>query len=156
MASILQVPEGGVEKIDLQFTYSPGRLYEIMEPYGEGGRRAYAFSHLTSDVLFPFVYAFLFGIAISYTIQRAFPSDSWIQRLNLVPFALLLVDFLENISLVILLLSYPSRMLWLAGLAGWSTALKWVLSGASVILPFVGLVLWIVRRIRKKGDASRR
>jgi hypothetical protein len=153
MSSTLQVPEEGVEKIDLQITYSPEKLYEIMEPYGEEGRKAYAISHLTSDVLFPIVYLFLFGTAISYTFQRAFPSESWVQRLNLVPFALLLVDFLENTILVILLLSFPTRMIWLARLAGWVTGFKWVLSGISVLLPFIGLLLWIVRRIRKGGDA---
>ena len=160
MSSTLQLPEEGVEKIDLQFTYSPGKLYEIMEAYGEQGRKAYAISHLTSDVLFPFVYAFLFGTAISYTFQRAFPSGSRAQRLNLVPIVLLMVDFLENIGLVILLLAYPARMMWLATLTGWSTALKWVLSGASVILPLIGLVVWIAGRpsvrIRKQGTRDDR
>jgi uncharacterized membrane protein YeiB len=154
MSSLFPMFNEGVEKIDLHFTYSPIELYEHIEPYSDEGRKAYAISHLTSDVLFPLIYAFLFGAAITYFYQRAFRQDSWLQRLILVPFVLLLVDILENIGLFILLQTYPVRMLWLARLTGWFTALKWTLSSFVILLLLFGLVIWIVRGSYKSSGTN--
>jgi hypothetical protein len=149
-ANLLDVPEQGVEPIDTQFTYSPARLYEIMAAYGEDGRRGYALSHLTADVIFPLVYSFFFGTAISFTFRGAFLADSRLQMLNLTPFALLVVDLLENTLLVILLLAFPAPLTILAAAAGAVTAVKWLFSGAVVLLVVVGLALWAYRLINRK------
>ena len=154
---MLQVPKEGVEAIDTQLGYTPARLYEIMEDYGETGRRGYAISHLTADLIFPLVYTFFFGTAISYTFRRAFSPHSALQRLNLVPFGLFTVDLVENSLLVILLLSFPARLEGLAWAAGVVTAVKWMFSTAVVLLVLVGLVGWAVAAVKKwqgKGQAQ--
>ena len=143
----LGVPDD-VQKIDLLFGYTPQQLYRIMQEFGQVGRRAYALNHLTSDVIFPLVYAFLFSTAISYTFVRAFPPSSWLQYINLLPFGLLVVDFIENFSLVALLLTYPQKLTVLAGFAGAVTALKWVLSFLSVAASITGLAAMLFRKYK--------
>lgn len=156
MSSLIEDPAGELEKIDTKLYYSPAELYEIMEPYGAQGRRVYALSHLTADVFFPLVYAFFFGLLIANIFQRAFPKDSWAQRLNLVPFMLLIFDLVENLGIVILLLSYPTQMVGLARLTGLVTSLKWILAGITVILPLAGAVVWLIRSLRGRslGDSA--
>jgi len=150
-ANLLDIPDEGVESIDTKMYYSPAELYDMMEAYGEVGRRGYAQSHLTADLIFPLVYSFFFGTAISFTFLRAFPAESGFQMLNLVPFGLFAFDLLENTLLVILLLSFPAQLTVLAFAAGVVTAVKWLFSAASVLLPFIGLGAWVVRLLRRRG-----
>ena len=148
-SDVLGVPEEGVETIDLQFTYSPQELYRMLENYGEQGRRVYAISHLSSDVIFPVIYAFLFSLSITYTFRRAFSLSSPLQKFKYLPFLLLGFDLLENILLVILLLAFPQPLTALALMAGLVTAIKWILSGLVVLLPFVGLFAWLIKSLRR-------
>ena len=156
VSSLIEDPAGELEKVDTKLYYSPAELYEIMEPYGDQGRRVYALSHLTADVLFPLVYAFFFGLLISYLFQRAFPKEFWVQRLNLVPFGLLIFDLIENVGVVILLLAYPTQMVGLAHLTGLVTSVKWILAGITVALPLAGLVVWFISSLRGRspGDSA--
>jgi hypothetical protein len=154
VSSLIEDPAGELESIDTKLYYSPAEFYEIIEPYGDQGRRVYALSHLTADVLFPLVYAFFFGLLIAYIFQRAFPKDSWVQWLNLVPFMLLIFDLIENVSVVILLLAYPTQLEGLARFAGIITSLKWILAGITMVLPVAGGVVWLYRSLsgRFLGD----
>ena len=156
MSSLIDDPAGELEKIDTKLYYSSAELYEILDAYGDQGRRVYALSHLTADVLFPLVYAFFFGLLIAYIFQRAFSKDSWVQRLNLVPFLLLIFDLIENVSVVILLLAYPTQMAGLARLTGLVTSVKWILAGITVALPLLGVVGWFFRNLRGRslGDSA--
>lgn len=154
MSSLIEDPAGELEKIDTKLYYTSAELYEILDAYGDQNRRVYALSHLTADVLFPLVYAFFFGLLIAYIFQRAFSKDSWVQRLNLVPFLLLIFDLIENVSVVILLLAYPTQLEGLARFAGIITNLKWILAGITVVLPVAGGVVWLYRSLsgRFLGD----
>jgi hypothetical protein len=156
VSSLIEDPAGELESIDTKLYYSPAEFYEIIEPYGDQGRRVYALSHLTADVLFPLVYAFFFGLLIAFFFQRAFPVDSWVQRLNLVPFGLLIFDLIENLGVVILLLAYPTQMVGLAHLTGLVTSVKWILAGITVALPLAGLVVWFISSLRGRspGDSA--
>lgn len=151
MSAIIEDPTGELEKIDTKFFYTSTELYEILDAYGDQGRRVYALSHLTADVLFPLVYAFFFGLLIAYIFQRAFPKDSWVQQLNLVPIMLLIFDLIENVSVVILLLAYPTQMEGLARFAGIITSVKWILAGITVALPVAGAAVWLIRSLRGRS-----
>ena len=149
MSSLIESPVEDLESIDTKFYYTPEEFYEIIEPYGDQGRRVYALSHLTADVLFPLVYAFFFGLLIAFIFQRAFLKDSWVQRLNLIPFALLIFDLIENLGVVILLLGYPTLMVGLASFTGVITSLKWILAGITMVLPLIGVIVWVYNRLTR-------
>ena len=143
MDRLIGAPEG-IQKIDTQFIYSAEQFYDIIEPYGDHGREMYALSHFSADLVFPFAYAFLFGVWITMAFDTLFTPDSWLQRLPLTPFALLVLDLLENTLVSILLLVFPLRLDWLVNLAGGVTAFKWLLSGATVVLAVGGTLAWFV------------
>ncbi len=147
---LLGVPEEGVTAIDTRLYYTPAELYGMMDAYGEQGRVGYALNHVTADLLFPLVYSFFFGTAISFLFLRAFTHNSRIQRLNLTPFALLAVDLVENISLLVLLLAFPAPLRGLAFAAGIVTAIKWLLSGVTLLLVLFGLAAWLFKRVKSR------
>jgi len=150
---LLNIPED-VESIDTKLYYTPADLYSILEAYGQQGRQGYAISHITADLIYPIVYAFFFATAISFTFVRVFPRNSRLQMLNLVPFGLASIDLLENITLIILLLSFPSPLTPLAFAAGVITFIKWAAVAVTIAIPLVGLTLWLVRLTRKGIGAS--
>ena len=141
---------GDVGSVDMRFFYGPDDVYEIAEAYGEHGRQAYVRARLTFDVIWPLVYTFFLATAISYVFLRAFSSDHWAQLLNLVPVGGLLFDYLENISISIVMSAYPTRLNWLASLTAVFTPIKWLLVNGSFVVLLAGLLVWAFKWIRRK------
>jgi hypothetical protein len=139
-----------VGAIDLTFGASPETLFEKVAAYGEQGRNAYRIFALTADVGYPIVYSIFLGLAITWFFRRAFPAGSWLQWLNLVPFAALVFDILENLGIVGLLSTYPQQLTWLAYLTIILNVIKWIFAGGSVILVFIGLIGALVETLKKK------
>jgi hypothetical protein len=143
----------GVEEelamLDLRFKYSPEEAYLAIDSFGESGRKVYIISSLTADSLFPVSYSLLFSISLTLLYQRAFPTENLIQRFHLFPFGILVFDFLENFSVVIMMLAYPLRLSWLARLASIFTMSKWSALASTIVLVLVGLVGLMVVKNRK-------
>jgi len=138
-----------VGAIDLTFGASPETLFEKVAAYGEQGRHAYRIFALTADVGYPIIYSIFLGLAVTWSFRRAFPAGSWLQRLNLVPFAALVFDILENLGIVGLLSTYPQQLVWLAYLTIILNIIKWIFAGGSVFLLFIGMVGLLFAKLKK-------
>ncbi len=147
--SRIQALSGGVGPLDLQFSYTPETAYEMLTAYGEG-RMFYALIQVTADVVYPVVYTLLFSLLLTYLFQRGFPGNAALQRLALLPFGAMLADYLENIGIVTLLLSYPAQLPAVAQAASLFTTLKWLSVGAVLALVVVGLAALALKRLYRK------
>jgi hypothetical protein len=136
---------------DARFSYTPSNLDTLFNAYGSSGRKLYAFSEITIDLIYPILYTLLLSLLISLIFTKAFPNSIWPQRLSLLPFIILLHDYAENFSLVILALRYPNRIDWLAKMASLFTSIKWIVAGLSIILIVLGLVALAIRYIKPSG-----
>lgn len=143
-----EVYSAGVGSVDLRFFYSAVEVYEIAEAYGDAGREAYVRARLTFDTAWPLIYTFFLSVTTGFLFRKALPENSPWLKINLLPVAAMLFDYLENISISVVMLAYPSRLTFLAGLTAVFTAVKWVLVGASFAALFVGLVLLGVKRLQ--------
>ncbi len=128
---------------DLSFYYSAADLYRMAEAYGEQGRSAYIQARFTFDLVWPLVYTFFLVTAISWLFKQAFPAQSIWQQANLLPILGMIFDYLENISTSLVMWRYPAQTMFVAGLAGIFTALKWILIGSSFIILIFGLAVAI-------------
>lgn len=130
--------------LDLAFQYTPERVYQLFDALGPAGRRLYLYNELTVDLAFPFVYGLLACLGLIFLLRKAFPPDSSTQKLALLPLAMTLADYGENIALAVVLLHYPERWTSTAQLANLLTLLKWGLGAVGVILALVALgrILW--------------
>lgn len=148
-ASKAEASSGGAESPDTSFFYTAGDLSRMAEAYGEQGRQAYIHARFTFDLLWPLVYTAFLCTSLSWLNRKAFPGDSPWQRMNLVPLAAMLFDFLENISTSLVMAQYPAPVPLAAALAPFFTLAKWILVMGSFVLLIIsaGAALW--RRLRK-------
>jgi len=150
-AAKAEVYSGEIGSPDTSLFYTAAELYRFAEAYGLQGRSAYIRARYTFDVIWPIVYLAFLVTAISWLVKRADLNwNSW-GRLNLLPVAGVLFDFLENISAATVMARYPQKTAVIDHLAGVFTLVKWVFVGGSFIV-LVGLVMiTLARRIQKKA-----
>jgi hypothetical protein len=126
-----------LQPLDLQFSYSPERAYELLSAYSETERFYYMIAELTLDVVYPLVYGTLLSF-ILYMLHNNF-------RIAKLPYDVVVIDYLENIGIVIMLINYPTRINWLASITGVFTTLKWLFLAAIFVL-----VLWgLLKKLKK-------
>lgn len=138
------------ETLDTMSAYSPEEAYNLFSNYGESGRNYYIIIELTLDIIYPLITALLFSLSTLYTFQRAFPGKSGIHNLAVIPFGVMLADYLENFCIVLMLLNYPRELTNLARLSNIFTNIKFVLSPVELLLVIIGLIGWLIQFIRTK------
>jgi hypothetical protein len=141
---------GDVSSPDTSFFYSPDDLYSMAEAYGPEGRAAYVRARLTFDVVWPLVYFWFLGTALSFVFGRATSPDSPWRYANLAPLFGLIFDYLENVATSVVMARYPHPSPLFATMAPLFTATKWVFVGGSFALLVIGLILWVVRRLKER------
>lgn len=132
---------GAQGALDLRFFSMPGRMFEMIESYGEYGRAFYRSTELTVDLLHPILYTLGLGLLISWLFQRGYKPDEKMLRMNVVPVGAWFFDLLENLGIVILLSSFPAQWAPVAWLTTIFTMIKWIFAGASMLLILLGLVM---------------
>ena len=133
----IQSTPGAAGPIDLQFFYTPEKVYGMIASYGDEIRASYRTFELTGDIAYPVVYTLFFSLAITWLFQRGFPADSNMHKYNVVPFGAWLFDLFENLCIVAMLSIYPSTPAALAWLATIFTMTKWLF-----IIPTALLLLY--------------
>lgn len=148
---LMQDDRGGNQPLDMMLFATPDKLFAMLERYGEGIRLFYRNVELTVDILYPIVYLFFFGLAISWLFQRGFAPDSPMRKFNITPLGAWFFDLLENITIVTLISIFPSQPAALGWLLFLFSSVKWLFAFASVALVLVGLVMAIKNGFRKQG-----
>jgi hypothetical protein len=137
---------GGVPILDMRLSYTPEEAYHLFTALGAAGRQADRTLHLVPDILFPICYALLFAFASAWFLVRLLPLDHPLQWLSLTPLISGLADILENLSLVISSLAYPSRIDWLVQVASLLTKIKFALMPVGVVFLSAMIVVWFIRK----------
>lgn len=149
-----EVYSGEVGSPDTSLFYTASDLYRFAEAYGPVGRAAYIRARFTFDVIWPLVYLAFLATAISWLVNRAnLGWDTW-GRLNLLPVAGVIFDYLENGSAAIVMARYPQPTAIIDHLAGLFTLLKWIFIAASFgfLLVIAGIAL--IRMIKTGRKSS--
>jgi hypothetical protein len=149
----IEAASGGVGPIDLQFFYTPEKVYSMIAAYGEAGRADYRMFELTGDLIYPIVYTLFFALLVTWLFQRGFARDSRMQKMNVIPLGAWLFDLLENLGIVTLLSIYPSTPAVLAWIAALFTLVKWLFAAATILLILIGLVMALKNGFRKQAEA---
>lgn len=136
----------GGKILDMEFNYSPDRAYQILEAYGAEGRAFFVSTLAVIDTFTPILMNLFLAMTISVVFRQAFPSDSRLQKLNLLPFVAMLGDYFENLGIVLMIRAYPARVDVLVRFAAFSTNTKFVFTFASGLCILIGLVIWFIKR----------
>jgi hypothetical protein len=116
---------GAGESLDTRFWYTPQEAYRLLGSGDASSRLASVRSHLTADLLYPLVYGSLLSALLSALTGSRGESSSLLSLLPLLPWAVVVADLLENVSVVVPSLAYPVHLDVLARLSGLFTAAKW-------------------------------
>lgn len=138
---------------DTSLFYTASDLYAMAEAYGSTGRAAYIRARFTFDVIWPLVYLAFLVTAISWLVKRSDLTWGRWGRLNLLPVAGLVFDFLENISAATVMSRYPQTTAVLDHLAGVFTLIKWVFIAGSFIAAVVLTVLALVKAVQTRKSS---
>ena len=128
------------DAIDITFGFDPQHTLSLVEAYGDAARAYYAQMEMTTDLAFPTVSAFLFGIILT----MLFRGQSMV-RAQLLPFASMFLDYSENICILSMLYSYPQQSIYLATLCEIFKMLKWLTLSVVLILVVYGILMKLFR-----------
>lgn len=134
----------GQETLDMDPSFSSGSTYERLEAFGDTGRELYMRTMLTVDLIFPlsmFLFLYLFSKYVSqyWRLKKAL---SW--TLLSLPVVYLSLDFLENLSIFLILKNYPEQLDYLASNIGYLTTGKRLAMLFAIIIP---LALMMVAKL---------
>lgn len=130
--------------IDSTFGFSPQKTLDTVEEYGESARAYYMMVELTIDLAYPVVYSLLLAVTITIIYRKLL--DRPVNYLNLLPFAILAFDYLENVTIILLLRHYPEQSVAMATLCELFKLVKWLLFGLVLFIIFYGLARLLFRR----------
>ena len=127
--------------LDLQFHYTAVEAYLRLELMGQELRDSYMKCLLIFDMLYMVIYTLLVSRTLLYLWGH--------QKLDWVCMAVLFSDFLENISVLYLLNTFPVYSFKGGFLASFFTTTKWVFVGMIIMLLLGGLFRTILGKIGK-------
>jgi hypothetical protein len=131
----LRALAGGEPVLDLRPGFGPAEAYDLLSRLGAAGRTSYLTMLWTVDLLLPA----LFGAALWSALGAGA-----LVRWRWLALAAAAFDYLENVALSALILSFPRPHPLLAILAGLLTAAKFSLYALAVACAAAGM--WMARR----------
>lgn len=132
---LANISSSGVLPLDLHFSYSPDEAYQVLAQFSTDELRRYMMTELTVDVFYPVAYALLLSFLLFKLSQKV--------AISMVPIAVLVFDYLENLGIVTMIQYYPQKLSNVATITSLFTSLKWSLVVLSVIL----IILFLVKKL---------
>lgn len=140
------VPAEGPPILDMRFGFSSDKAYDTLEAFGEKGRALYLEMLLVADAVYPLIYGLLLIFLASFFLKRILKPGNEFRVINLLAVDAVIFDFLENASIASMIIQFPQRIDYIAGLASAFNVLKWIMAGLAVLLVLVSAVIFIARR----------
>jgi hypothetical protein len=133
----------GSGRADESFRFLKSVVYQDFPLRGVNGLELYAISEWTLDLVFPFVYGFLF----IFLLIRLYPAGK-AEKLIVLPVLIGLLDFGENAAIAYLALTFDETVSSLVYLASALTAAKIIV----LIVCLIALIAGAINSIRR-GDS---
>ncbi|MCP4188605.1 MAG: hypothetical protein GY763_13460 [Gammaproteobacteria bacterium] len=137
----------GMKIFDLSPTgYSFAYATELLQALGESGRDLYLYRQLPVDFIYPGLFAISCCLLLFWLFAKSVNASSSIFYFCLIPVAAGFFDYLENIFIVHMLISYPDVSELHVYVASTMTILKSVFTTAFFVMLLVGVVLFLRHR----------
>ncbi len=141
---------GGMKLPDmLPGGYSYEYVNLLMATLGEKGRQAYLFHQLPVDMVFPFLFGVSNCLILAYLLHRMDKLEGSFVYLCLLPLLAGGFDYLENLGIVALLMSYPDVSRALTTVTGLFTILKSALTAFYFVVLIITLLVWGIGYFKK-------
>jgi len=122
---------------DTHLHYTAEEFYALFEKYTQKEINIYIKGMLLLDFIYPVFYSLFLALFIFRLSHKTLQS--------LLPFGVLIFDYIENMSVFTLIRLMPSRHMDLATFAGYFTLTKWILTSLCLIIVLVYMVRYFVK-----------
>lgn len=107
----------GVGILDMEPGYSIEKAYSILDSQGTEGRYYYLKRIIPMDFVFPLIYMAFYCSIILFLLKLIHPRNELLHLLAFVPVLNTFFDYLENITIIRLLVRYPQKEIFTVKLA---------------------------------------
>jgi len=128
----------GQPVLDVRWVYGPDDAYSLLSQCGPLGRAAIRNQQL-ADLVYPAVNGVVVALGLRLLVQALAPGRRQLQFVVVIPVLAAVLDYLENLGIWTLLLTYPTRLDGVVRVLALITPAKLALGQVSLIL--VGLLL---------------
>lgn len=138
---------------DTSLFYSGQEIYQTAEAIGTEGRSFYVRQRISYDFIWPLVYAWFLYASLRLIYRRS-SHEILINSIRWLPIIGLGFDYAENAFAIIIMLFYPTRLLFAERWLPIMSIIKWSSIATAFILIVTGIVIWTIRTARGR-EASR-
>jgi hypothetical protein len=145
---------GGIGILDLEILYTPEHAYALFSAMEDAGR-AFDLTHIVPlDMVFPFVYTLFYAVTITWLLHKWLPAQSRWHRLNVVPVVGGICDYMENLGIIMMLLSWPAQLPDIARFTMVMGLVKWTFGILVFVIILGALIGWVVYIIKGRSGRS--
>lgn len=130
--------------------YSYAEATEFLQSLGLGGRDSYLTVQLPIDLVYPLMFAVSYALMITWILKQFLPKQSRLFFVAFIPIVVGLFDYLENVSIALMLTRFPSIPEALVTSASSFTITKSVLTTLFFVVLAIALGYLVTWRLNKK------
>lgn len=120
--------------------YSHSQALSLLETLGQDGRSAYIFPQLAIDFIYPGLFAICFSTMFIWVYSKRIRPDSKFLYLAVLPVFGGIFDYVENILIIQMIMTFPDVSKGLVAVSSAFTLLKSAFSTASFLLLILGFL----------------
>lgn len=145
----------GIALFDLSPSgYSYQHAISLLEALGKTGRNTYLFQQLPTDFIYPGLFAISYTLLLFWLFGKSIKANSIMFYLAMVPILGGLFDYLENIFIILMIRSFPDLSQALVVMASTATILKSIFTSVFFLLLLVGVISFLITRLKQKPDVG--
>ncbi|PID29524.1 hypothetical protein CR983_03865 [Candidatus Saccharibacteria bacterium] len=148
-AELNQIAGTEVRSLDSRFWYDRDDAMSLFRALHEPGRAKLQSFSGVADMVYPLVYGSLCVLLLCKLIGDLSLRRRWVRALCVLPVAAAVFDYIENISIVLMLGTFPNVLDVQVMVSALATSLKWLCLGAVLFMAAVVAVI----KLLGMGDA---
>ena len=142
---------GGMKIFDLMpMGYGPEYAGSLLQKLGIEGRSAYLYNQIPVDLIYPFLFGITYCLLLAYLLNQLNSLKAESFYLCTLPLMAGLFDYLENLGIINLLVSYPHLSVHSIQITNFFTVFKSLLSTISFIVLIMILIIFGFKKIVQK------
>lgn len=142
---------GGMRLFDMMpMGYDPEYALLLLDKLGEAGRRVYLYNQIPVDLLYPLLFGLTYCLLTAWFLNKLNILKAEAFYLCLLPLLAGLFDYLENFSIIKMLISYPYLTDTVLQTGAFFTVFKSLFSTISFTVLIVLMITYMYRKLSMK------
>lgn len=124
LSKLKEYDQGSIILDNTFFFYTVGYVNQLFTTYGGTGRSLYLSHLLVFDFIYPAFFFVTNAISLIWLLNYLMPAAKITRYIHHLPLTPAVLDYLENIGILMLLVSYPNPLPWVVTATSLATIIK--------------------------------